>query len=392
MKIAIIHFHLERESGDTRMLYAKARELAKAGHAVQIYTGKFDARAYPEMNRDLAIHSLAIVERRQFFTSGLLGKINERLVAVSFQNRSVRAVKKILPKDFDILDCQNDYSYQLGAFYKRVNSRTRVIWTMNNCPFYHVKKEDPLTELLSRMAAWWEKQKVKQYLHGIDRIIVNDDEQRRAIEEVADASCVALMHIPVDFDAFFEKPRAIRARGAITLLGVGSLSPVRKFEDIITAAAELRKEKYDARVKLVCRDYWSNNQYRAMLLKLVHTLGIEGSVDFYFSGVEEKELHEIQKTSDVFIFPNHRRIWGMAAFEAMAAGLPLVVSDTTSVAEVLRNDENAFFVSAGRPREIADKIKYLIEHPEESQRIAGNGQRFVEKNLTWAAYIKTLLR
>ena len=82
-------------------------------------------------------------------------------------------------------------------------------------------------------------------------------------------------------------------------------------------------------------------------------------MDFYFEGVSDKELFALQAKTFAFIFPNHIKIWGMAAAEAMAAGLPVVVSDSTSVAEAMTDGENALFVRPGHPEEIAAKVKML---------------------------------
>lgn len=107
--------------------------------------------------------------------------------------------------------------------------------------------------------------------------------------------------------------------------------------------------------------------------------------------MSEGGLLEAYEKSDVFVFPNHIKIWGLAAFEAMAAGLPLVVSNITSIAEVLRDNENALFVEPLRPEQIAHKVEQLLKDPLVYKEIATAGQEFVKKELTWDAYAKRFL-
>ena len=88
----------------------------------------------------------------------------------------------------------------------------------------------------------------------------------------------------------------------------------------------------------------------------------------------------------------HRiKIWGMAAMEAMAAGLPVIVSDITSVAEIMKNNENALFVRPAHPEEIAEKVKMLLDDKAKYESIARAGQDFVKQNLNWDAYVKRFL-
>ena len=74
-----------------------------------------------------------------------------------------------------------------------------------------------------------------------------------------------------------------------------------------------------------------------------------------------------------------------------AAGLPVVVSDITSIAEVTTDGENALFVRPAHPEEIAEKVKMLLNNKEKYESIAQAGQEFVKQNLNWQVYVKKFL-
>jgi len=266
-----------------------------------------------------------------------------------------------------------------------MNSQAVTVWIMNNAPFYYVRRNSFFVDLVGRLKVFLEKQRAKKYLSGIDLVVVHDLEREKMIREFGKP--VTLLRIPVDFKSFYQPAKRISLRkGQAVLLGIGSLSPNRKFEDIIVAGGLLLKKGYDTKVVLVCKDFWKDDSYKQRLFEVTRRSGMSERVIFHFEGVVEKELREIQRQATIFVFPNHINIWSMASFEAMAAGLPLVVSRATSLAEVLRDREHALFFGAGDTAELALRIQELIKSPQLYHRIAGNGQKFVKEHLNWDRY------
>ena len=392
MKIAITHFNLATESGDTRLLYTKARTLMAMGHGVDIYTVLFDKSCYPELHNGLNIIVAPLPHGDDDHISradGVWKMVMQRIKYLRFSSRAKNAIKKKLKNGYDIVDFQDDAAYHIALSYRKSNNKAKLIWTMNTCPFYRNHKNSFLVNLLSIIAAFWERIKVMWYIKGMDAVIVNGDEQKESIEKAVSPKKIILLRLPVDFDAFFRKVRKIQV--PVALLAIGSLSPARKFEDVIVAAAKLRDGGYETKVNIICKDFAKNKTYKDFLLNLTKENNMEKSVKFYFEGVSEDDLRRIQGESHIFVFPNTARIWSMIAFESMAAGLALVVSDSTNVAEVLEDKKNAVFSKSGDPSSIVGGIKYLLNNPETYEKIAFNGQEFVRANLTWNEYAKKFL-
>lgn len=391
MKLGFVHLNLATESGDTRMFFHIAQNLKSLGHEVKIFTAQFRNECFPELNKGLDIIVVPPKESLGVETkiTGVISKIKDRLVR---ERRGTAAALGILAKlsnDADVLICQNDQSYKLGVFYKKKNPQARVVWIMNNAPFRHTKKANPLVNMLSIIAASYEKIRVRRFLRGIDEIIVNDNEQKELLKSLGREA--RLLPVPVDFEKFYAPPKNITSDSEAVLLGIGALSPARKFEDIIAAAGILLKNGRAARVILVCKDFWKDVTYRKLLENAAKEAGLDGRAEFLFEGATEDELHEILRRAHVYVFPNHIKIGSMSSFEAMAAGLALVVSDITSVAEVLKDGENALFVRPGHPEEIAGQIEKIFRNPELYKKIAEAGQEFVKENLSWQKYALELV-
>jgi glycosyltransferase involved in cell wall biosynthesis len=80
----------------------------------------------------------------------------------------------------------------------------------------------------------------------------------------------------------------------------------------------------------------------------------------------------------------------LKAFEAMAAGRPLVVSDLPSSREFLRPRENALLVPPGDARALAAAIRELLEDGALAERLARQAYADAER-FSWDARARTLL-
>lgn len=70
------------------------------------------------------------------------------------------------------------------------------------------------------------------------------------------------------------------------------------------------------------------------------------------------ELAKVYALSTVFCFPSFEESFGLPPLEAMASGIPVVVSNSSSLPEVC--GEAAIYVNANESKEIADAISQLL--------------------------------
>ncbi len=97
------------------------------------------------------------------------------------------------------------------------------------------------------------------------------------------------------------------------------------------------------------------------------------------TGVADKEMRlQAFADSDIYVLPSHAENFGFTIFEAMACGLPAVVSDTLSFApQFARSD--ASFVLPRTPESFAEAIIKLIDQPGLRQEMGSRGKSFVRQ-------------
>lgn len=76
----------------------------------------------------------------------------------------------------------------------------------------------------------------------------------------------------------------------------------------------------------------------------------------------------------------------------MAAGLPVVASNFPSWREIVEINKCGICVNPLEPKEIARAVKYLIEYPEEAEKMSKNGRRAVLEKYNWGNESKKLLK
>ncbi len=106
------------------------------------------------------------------------------------------------------------------------------------------------------------------------------------------------------------------------------------------------------------------------LVELAARLGIGDRVMF-LGKVSEEEREILLAGSSVFVLPSVVEPFGIAALEAMAAGVPTIVSRTSGVAEISRG---TFRVDFWDVDEFASRIVELLEYPTLHRAMGDEGR------------------
>ncbi len=400
MKIGLVTFGVTGRGGTQRQFLSLAKELKRVGHDVAIYTLDF----IPEQSYDELLDGLRVVVAENLredplylhskpAVMGLLGKTVAKLRRKSFTAEASRRLAEKIDTDTEVVNTHDADSYKVGYFFKKINPAAKIVWTMNDPPISYLPKNNFLEEVLRRIFNFFDLTYEKRFIKAVDRIVVLDERNRKMAENFYQRPA-DIARSGLEFEKFYApvKQRNFRDRPA-KLLGLATLlSPHRRFEDIIRATDILRKKRRSISVTLLNRG--SSMSAQALELKaLIKSLDLEEIIDFIFTeaGISDVELKRAYAEHDIFIFPNHMQTWGLSVFEAMAAGLAVVVSRTSGASDVLVDGKTAFLVDPLRPDQIADKVEILIDSPGLYKTIAENGQKFVKENISWEKYASSML-
>ncbi len=122
--------------------------------------------------------------------------------------------------------------------------------------------------------------------------------------------------------------------------------------------------------------------YRKHLEEFVRFLHLETSVRF-LGFIPDEELLKLYRVVDVAVYPSLYEPFGIVALEAMAVGVPVVVSDAGGLKEVVQHEQTGILTWAGNAESLAWGILRVLEDPEGAQRRAQRAQKTVRREFNW---------
>ena len=91
------------------------------------------------------------------------------------------------------------------------------------------------------------------------------------------------------------------------------------------------------------------------------------------------DLASFYKSFDLFLLPSNYEGWGRAVIEAMAAGLPVVMTDVGLAGEVVKDGVNGRVVPVGDIRAMREAVKELYDNKEMRIGFVHRGQEQIQK-------------
>ena len=113
---------------------------------------------------------------------------------------------------------------------------------------------------------------------------------------------------------------------------------------------------------------------------------------YHFNGVVGgKDKWNALKGSDVLLLPS---LYGegmpIVMIEAMAVGCVVIVTDIASVKSVITNNVNGILLTESDPKQLAERMKDIIDGRVDVKAIGQNAKAYVNDHLTLAGYITKL--
>jgi glycosyltransferase-like protein len=167
----------------------------------------------------------------------------------------------------------------------------------------------------------------------------------------------------------------LRARLGRYVLTVGGIEPRKGSLDLLEAYALLRERVPGTALVIAGGEtLFDYRDYRAAWERRAAELGVEPVV---LGAVPDDDLPPLVAGAAAFAFPSVKEGFGLAAMEALAAGVPLVVRDLPVLREVFGP---AARFAAG-PRDLADRLAEALDGPDPARRAAGTA---LAARHTWA--------
>jgi len=158
------------------------------------------------------------------------------------------------------------------------------------------------------------------------------------------------------------------------ILFVGMNFEVKGLDSLLSAIALLKSEYDNDQVKVLVVGKGNINKYKS----LAHKLGI--GEQLIFSGVRN-DIEKIYQAGDILVMLSKFDTFGMVVTEAMAASLPVIISDNVGAKDLVIQGENGFVVDREDIKMIGSKINIMLN--KEKRLEMGKKAHHTALNNTW---------
>ena len=103
------------------------------------------------------------------------------------------------------------------------------------------------------------------------------------------------------------------------------------------------------------------------------------------------DISEYYAASDLFVFPTLYEPFGLVITEALASGLPVIVSEFAGATDIMNDGcEGLLLKDPTNPKEIAEKVNVLVEDENLRKQMSRNARKTVEK-YSWDEVARKIL-
>lgn len=362
MKIGIIlskcHWH-----GSSKYVLEASQYFTKKGHEVHIFANKFDTVD----NEKIIFHKVPTLPSNYYIREGIVSLLETILLKFySFDVTLAQPTRYLSP---DVAEVQfvfrrwTDYRKSIGA------KRDLIFKILPFFEGFNIRKAKSIIAISNSV----KKDIIKYY---------NVPEEK-----------IHVVYSGVNLEEFNPKNRKYREEirkkhgispDDILLIFVGNPYERKGLEFVIRALSKIKQKN----VKLLVSGRDEPGEFQS----LARELGLADRVIFRVGLYTD--INKYLSAADIFILPSLYETFGLVVIEAMASGLPVVVSDSNFVgaSELIEDGKDGILLKDPKDFEsIAEKLKYLIDNKEVMRNQIGKAARKKSEQYTWERTAKAML-
>jgi len=384
--------------GEERLVLNTSKRLTLAGHSVIILDRKYSP-VDPDTEDIDGIKVVRLNARR--FNLSLLRKLSE--FPFNFINLTLNQiffsleVNKYLKKtSFEVVHVHGSITTILLAL---MNRKLKQKLFCTSFVGFQIRQSYNLRE---RAAISLEGKAAKYSRKGI----VFNDEIREALVTVAGVKPEQIVTIPVGVDIDALNPGLdvsdIRNKYGMgkkfTILFVGVICQRKGVEYLIKAANIVVNEFGHKQVQFLLVGPlggfgpWemAGNPYMDKIKGLIEDYGL-GQRLRLTGALPLDDLRKLYAACDVFVLPSLAESTPSAPLEAMSSGKPVIATRVQGMSAEVQDGQNGFLIDPENEQQLAEKIKFLIDNPEERLKMGIYGRQLAEQEFSSGRMVERLL-
>ena len=380
--------YLPLSGGTGAYVYYLSNELMKLGNSACIVTGHVESR-------DVKINE----RHRIFFLKTLKAPVIKSFLFAASASRKLGSLRGSLPVDVTHVNLPLVPSFAVPPnFGQMLLSTVHSTWkgeaeAIKSEPYRRLNSNEKFMVSFN----WFLRIFEEKMLERSNRLIAVSDFTRRELKQYyrVNEAKIRVIHNGVDVDKF--KPASYKRKikkdlgfnpDDTAILSVGRLYARKGLFTLIESMPTVVHRF--PRAKFIISGKGQSNEMKK-LTDHATRLGVNENIVFtgYFP---DSKLPKLYQAADVFAFSTFYENLPFAVLEALSSGLPVVTTNVGGLPEMIESGKNGFLVQPFSSRELADKILYLLEHPDAASEMAFLARKVIEERFDWRLIVQKVLK
>ena len=217
------------------------------------------------------------------------------------------------------------------------------------------------------------------FMKGDMFLPISERWKNRLIELGCSEQKIVVHRMGIDTGKFCYLPRKPGKDGKVRLLTVARLIEKKGVQYAVQAVANVLNRYSNIEYHIV-----GDGPIKNTLECLIEELNVGNNVKL-LGWRHQEEIIELMKHTDVFIAPSVVGGDGdeegipVVLMEALAQGMPVLSTQHSGIPELVQDGESGFLVPERNVEALADKLEFLIKHPEIWSEMGRKGRKHVER-------------
>ena len=179
----------------------------------------------------------------------------------------------------------------------------------------------------------------------------------------------------------YDIQQLLKNKSKTRILWCGRFLDWKHPDELLEVARLLKREDYKFEICFI-----GTGELEEQLKEKVLEYQLEESVSFV-GAMPPAQVRKYMEEAGMYVFTSDRREgWGVVLNEAMNSGCAVIASHLIgSVPYLINNNENGLVYKSGEIQQLYEKIKYLLEYPEEQERLGSSAYKTISE--VWNAEV-----
>jgi len=174
----------------------------------------------------------------------------------------------------------------------------------------------------------------------------------------------------------------------ITILFASVFIPRKGVEYLVKAAnIVVNQFEYENTLFLLKGNLSVDKRYVETIRKLIGKYKLEKNVKIV-GWIPHEDLKKLYVASDIYVLPSLEDPSPTSLLEPLACGKPLVGTNVSGIVTMIKEGWNGFLVEPANEKQLAEKTKYLIDHPEKWEEMGKNSRKLAEEEFDWGKIVE----